>query len=182
MASNTLDIVHPSDSDDSDYEYKVQNLAQQVMHFIGNNNMPSPENESLNNYSSDNESVDSENGKNGNGNCVQIPIPNYEQDTEHETDCEMGWEWILYSDPGPSVRPFLGEEMLLMDQEKMNLFTSLKFCLRLKCVTILPTKLTNMQKQGLHKDISKNKYLLFYIILFFNMLCDSTLLFSRFFK
>ena len=62
----------------------------------------------------------------------------------------------------------------------MNLITSLKLCLRLKCGNILPTKLTNMQKQGLHKDISKNKYLLFYIILFFNMLCDSTLLFSRF--
>ena len=30
----------------------------------------------------------------------------------------MGWEWILHSDPGPSVGPFLGEEMLLMDPEK----------------------------------------------------------------
>ena len=77
MASNTLDIVHLSDSDDSDYQYEVQNLAQ-VMHFIDNNNVPSSENESLNNYSSDNESVDSENGQNGNGNCVQIPISNYE--------------------------------------------------------------------------------------------------------
>ena len=37
---------------------------------------------------------------------------------EHETDFEMGWEWIIDSDPGPSVRPFLGEEMLLMDPEK----------------------------------------------------------------
>ena len=80
--------------------------------------MPSSDNESLNNYSSHNESVDSENGQNGNGNCIQIPISNYEQDTEHETDFEMGWEWILHSDPGPSVGPFLGEEMLLMDQEK----------------------------------------------------------------
>ena len=48
------------------------------MHFIDNNNVPSSENESVNNYSSDNESVDSENGQNGNGNCVQIPISNYE--------------------------------------------------------------------------------------------------------
>ena len=30
----------------------------------------------------------------------------------------MGWEWILHSDPGPSVGPFLGEKMLLMDPEK----------------------------------------------------------------
>ena len=30
----------------------------------------------------------------------------------------MGWEWILHSDPGLSVGPFLGEEMLLMDPEK----------------------------------------------------------------
>ena len=30
----------------------------------------------------------------------------------------MGWEWILHSEPGPSVGPFLGEEMLLMDPEK----------------------------------------------------------------
>ena len=86
MASNTLDIVHLSDSDESDYQYEGQNLAQQVMHFIDNNNVPSSENESLNNYSSDNESVDSENDQNGNGNCIQIPISNYEQDTEHETD------------------------------------------------------------------------------------------------
>ena len=78
MATNTLGIVHPSDSDDSDYQYEVQNLAQKVMHFIGNNNVPSSDNEPLNNYSSDNESVDSENGQNGNGNCVHIPISNYE--------------------------------------------------------------------------------------------------------
>ena len=37
MASNTLDIVYLSDSDDSD---KVQNLAQQVLHFLDNNNVP----------------------------------------------------------------------------------------------------------------------------------------------
>ena len=30
----------------------------------------------------------------------------------------MGWESIFHSDPGPSVGTFLGEEMLLMDQEK----------------------------------------------------------------
>ena len=129
--------------------------------------MTSSDNESLNNNSSDNESVDSEYGQNGNGNCVQIPISNYEQDTEHEADFEMGREWILHSDPQPSVGPFLGEEMLLVDPEKNDLTTSLKLCLRLECGTILPTKLTNMQKQGLHKDVSKNKYLLFYILLFF---------------
>ena len=78
MAANTLDIVHLSGSDDCDYEYEVQHLAQQVIHFIGNNNVPSSDNESLNNDSSDSESVDSENGQNGNGNCVQIPISNYE--------------------------------------------------------------------------------------------------------
>ena len=33
----------------------------------------------------------------------------------------MGWEWILHSDPGPSVGHFLGEEMLLMDPEKNEL-------------------------------------------------------------
>ena len=74
MASNKLDIVHLSDSDDSDYQYEVQNLAQQIMHFINNNNVQSSGNESLNNYSSGNESVDSENVQNGNGNCIQIPI------------------------------------------------------------------------------------------------------------
>ena len=30
----------------------------------------------------------------------------------------MGWEWIIDSDPRPSVRPFHGEEMLFMDLEK----------------------------------------------------------------
>ena len=49
---------------------------------------------------------------------MQIPISNYEQDTEHETDFKMGLEWIIDSDPRPSVRPFPGEEMLLMDPEK----------------------------------------------------------------
>ena len=93
-------------------------VTQQVIHFIENNNVTSSDNESLNNDSSDSESVASENGQNGNGNCVQIPISNYEQDTEHETDFEMRWEWIFHSDPGSSVGPFLGEEMLLMDQEK----------------------------------------------------------------
>ena len=37
---------------------------------------------------------------------------------EPETDFKMGWEWIIDSDPGSSVRPFLEEEMLLMDTEK----------------------------------------------------------------
>ena len=78
--------------------------------------MPSSDIESLNNDSSDNKSVDSENGQNGN--CVQIPISNYEQHMEHETDFKIGWERIIDSDPGLSVRPFLGEEMLLMDLEK----------------------------------------------------------------
>ena len=62
MASNTLDIVHPTDFDDSDYQYEVQNLAQ-VMHFIDNNNVQSSDNEPMNNYSSGNKSVDSENGQ-----------------------------------------------------------------------------------------------------------------------
>ena len=43
MATNTSDIVHLSDSDDSDYQYEVQNLAQQVIHFIDNNNVTSSE-------------------------------------------------------------------------------------------------------------------------------------------
>ena len=30
----------------------------------------------------------------------------------------LKWEWIFHSDPGSSVRPFLGEEILFMDQEK----------------------------------------------------------------
>ena len=53
-------------------------------------------------------------------------------------------------------------------RKKKNLITSLKLCLRMKCGIILPMKLTNMQKQGLQKDVSKNKYLLFYIFLFFH--------------
>ena len=65
MATSTLDIVHPSDSDDNDYQYEVQNLAQQVIHFMGNNHVPPSDNESLNNYSSD-KSVDSEMAKNTN--------------------------------------------------------------------------------------------------------------------
>ena len=52
MATNTSDIVHPSDSDDSDYQYEVQNLAQ-VIYFMDNNNVTSSDNESLNNDSSD---------------------------------------------------------------------------------------------------------------------------------
>ena len=89
----------------------------QVIHFV-DNNVPSLGNESLNNNSSDNESVGSENGQNGNGNFMQIPITNYEQDTEPEIDFEMRWEWIIDSDPRPSVGPILGEEILLMDPEK----------------------------------------------------------------
>ena len=85
---------------------------------MDNNNVPSADNESLNNDSSDSESVDSENGQNDIENCVHIPISNYERDTEREVDFEMGWEWRFHLDPGSSVRPFLGEEMLLMDQEK----------------------------------------------------------------
>ena len=53
-------------------------------------------------------------------------------------------------------------------EKRMNPITSLKLCLRLKCETILPMKLTNMQKEGLHKDVSKNKYLLF-ILLFISI-------------
>ena len=91
MTTNTSDIVHPSNSDNSDYQYEVQNLAQQ---YIDNNNVTSSDIDS-----SDNESVDSENGQNCNGNCMQIPILNYERDTEHETDFEMGWESIFHSGP-----------------------------------------------------------------------------------
>ena len=57
-------------------------------------------------------------GQNGNGNCVQIPISNYEWDAEHETDFKMRREWIIDSDLWLSVRPFLGDEMLCMDPEK----------------------------------------------------------------
>ena len=102
MATNTSDIAHLSDSDDSDYQYEVQNLAYQVIHFMDNNNVTSSDNESLNNDSSDNESVDSENGQNGNGNCMQIPISSCEQDTEHENRLwnEMGMDisfgpWVM---------------------------------------------------------------------------------------
>ena len=118
IVTNASDIVYQSDSDDSDYQYEVWNSAQQVIHFIDKNNVISSGNKSLNKDSSDNECVDSENGQNGNENCMQIPISNYEWDTEHETDFEMGLEWIIDSDPEPSVGPFLGEEMLLMDPEK----------------------------------------------------------------
>ena len=30
-------------------------------------------------------------------------MENAAQITEHETDFEMGWEWIFHLDPGPSV-------------------------------------------------------------------------------
>ena len=53
MATNTSGIVYPSDSDYSDYQSEVQNVAQQVIHFI-DNNVPLSDNESLNNDSSDN--------------------------------------------------------------------------------------------------------------------------------
>ena len=74
MATDTSDIVCPSDFDDSEYQSEVRNVAQQVIHFI-DSNVPSSDNESLNNDSSD-ESVDSENGQNDNGNFMQIPISN----------------------------------------------------------------------------------------------------------
>ena len=67
----------------------------------------------------------------------------------------MGWELITDSVPGSNVGPFLGEEMLLMDPQRMNPIISLKLYLNPRCGTILPMKLTNMQKKGLHKDISK---------------------------
>ena len=117
MATNTSDIVYLSDSDDRNYQSVVWNVAQQVIHFI-DSNVPLPDSESLNNDSSDSKSVDNENGQNGNGNCMKIPISNYGWDTEHETNFEMGWEWMIDYDPGPSVGPFLGEKMLLMDPEK----------------------------------------------------------------
>ena len=37
MATNPSDIVYPGDSDDSDYQSEVQNVAQQVIYFIDNN-------------------------------------------------------------------------------------------------------------------------------------------------
>ena len=77
MATNTSDIVYLSDSDDSDYQSEVQHVAQQAIHFI-DNNVPSLDNESLNNDSSDNKPLVSENSQNGNGNFMQIPISNYE--------------------------------------------------------------------------------------------------------
>ena len=77
MARNTFDIVHLSNSDDSDYQYEVQNL-EQVMNVIDNDNVLYSDDESLNNYSYGNESVDSENGQNGDVNCIQTPISNYE--------------------------------------------------------------------------------------------------------
>ena len=57
-------------------------------------------------------------------------------------------------------------------EKRMNLITSLKLCLRLKCGIILPMKLINMQKQGLHKDISKNKYLLWMFLILFLILLE----------
>ena len=60
MATNTSDIAYPSDSDDSEYHSEIQNVAQQLIHFI-DSNVPSSGKESLNNDSSDNKSVDSEN-------------------------------------------------------------------------------------------------------------------------
>ena len=70
----------------------------------------------------------------------------------------MGWEWIIDSDPGLSVRPSLGEEMLFMDPEKNEPHHFFKPLFEAEMGTIMPMKLTNMQKQGLHKDVSKNKY------------------------
>ena len=117
MAINTSDIVYLSNSDDSDFQSEVWNVAQQVIHFV-DNNLPPSDNESLNNDSSDNKSDYSENGQNGKGNFMQIPITNYEWDTEPETYFEMGWEWTINSYPWPSVVPFLAEEVLLMDPEE----------------------------------------------------------------
>ena len=169
MATNTSGTVHLSDSDDSDYQYEVQNLAQQVIHFVDNNNVTSSDNESLNNYSSDNESVDSENGQNGNGNCMQISISNYEWDTDMKQILKWDGNGYFIWTLGQVLDLSWEKKCWSWIEKRMNLITSLKLCLRLKCRTILPMKLTNMQKQGWHKDISKNKYLLFHI---FNMLYD----------
>ena len=50
--------------------------------------------------------------------------------------------------PGPNVRPFLGEEMLLMDQEKNEPHHLFEALFEAENGTTLPTKLTNMPKQG----------------------------------
>ena len=169
MATNTSDIVYPSDSDDCDYQYEVQNLVQQVIHFIDNNNVPSSYNESFNNDSPDNESVDSENG--------QMVIMEIACRYQFQTMSEIqNMKHILKWYGNRYFIQTLGQVLGLSWEKKccswikkrMNNMTSLKLCLRLKCGTILPMKLPNMLRQGLHKDISKNKYLLFYIPSFFH--------------
>ena len=56
--------------------------------------------------------------------CEERPITNYNGDTEHPDDFEMGWEWTEV-DPGPSTSPFLGNPALLLhpsDQTPMEYF------------------------------------------------------------
>ena len=78
---------------------------------------------------------------------MQIPISNYERDTEHETDIDLMGMDISFG-PWAKCWTFPWRRNAAHGlRKRMNLFTSLKFCLRLECRTILAMKLTNMQKQ-----------------------------------
>ena len=139
--------------------------------------MTSSGNESLKSDSSESESVDSENG---NGNCVQIPISNYEQGTEHETDFEMGWEWIFPLDHGPSVGPFLGEEMLLMDQKKNEPHNFFEALFEAEIWNYIVHQTNRYAETRITQRCKKKQILIVLYSFFFNMLHDIDRIFNMF--
>ena len=44
---------------------------------------------------------------------------NFREDTEHEEDYEIGWEWIE-EDTGPYIAPYTGFRQCLLDPTKNN--------------------------------------------------------------
>ena len=117
--------------------------------------MPSSDNESLKNDSCDNKSVDCENGK---GNFVQAM--NEKRNMKQILKWDGNGKLILTL--GQVSGLSLEKKCCSRIEKRMNFIISLNLCLSLRCGAIFPTKLTDMQKQGLHKDVSKNKYLLCY--------------------
>ena len=48
----------------------------------------------------------------------ETPIQNFSNDWENEEDYANGWEWIIGTDPGPDVGPFMESWQLLMDPQQ----------------------------------------------------------------
>ena len=90
----------------------------------------------------------------------------------------MGWELILHSDPGPGVRPFPGEEMLLMDCEKNEPHHFFEALFEAEMWNHIAHETNKYAKTRITQKCKlKQIFIVFMFFYFFTMLPDSTLLF-----